>query len=210
MNNNLVVTGNINSTIIDSAPFVVSSNVIVANLYCERANIADNAGTFLQNVLYDSGYIVSPQGFDVSSISGDYDHLKVFLHARSERNSAQDNINCVLNNDTTSGNYSRLRFSYAATNTNTDGTGTSLGQIPGTTATANVFADVELDLPYYTSNRNKKIFSRGDEGTPMRVNLQINRWNNTSVINRLTFSSDTTSNFSAGSRLQIIGMKNNL
>lgn len=160
------------------------------------------------------GELTTDGNFDVSSISQDYDHLKIYLRARSSVNAAEDGTRIYFNNDATDGNYSRVYHGtvnatiYSGKADNPD-----FGSTTGATSTANDFGFTEITIINYTDSTKVKTAKcsstwRNDASTQAVFNSAIN-WESTSAINRITIQPDgyATQKFVAGSWLQIIGIK---
>ena len=165
--------------------------------------------------LYDSTLGADAASFDVSSISSSYDHLLVILQGRSTGAFNTVSVACRFNNDS-GGNYdSQLDYGNNATPTasaTVAQTSAQIGDVPGSTATANHAGALELTIPNYTGTTfQKQGLARSgwieatSAGGAFAMDAMMN-WRSTAAIDRITIF-PTSGNFLAGSRLTIYGIK---
>jgi len=191
---------------LSSGSFIDSGSTIAPS------NKIFSTGDIRQVELYRS--TLSGSGnFDVSSISQAYDHLVIYLVARSSVEAENDRIRIFLNNDTTATNYR-----YVTLNTKTgaaaargSGDEPDLYYVPAATSTDdNGYLNI-VDIPLYASDKRKQIFSRMGMSnlTYEWVAITTVGWESTAAINRITIQPDgyPTDAFAIGSFLQIIGVK---
>lgn len=115
------------------------------------------ANTFkkIQTVTVGSGGAAS---IDFTSIPQTYTDLKIVLSARTNRANATDEANLTFNNNTSSSYSWRMVYGDGTSVASPSGSSTTsiAGiQIPGGNATANIFGNVEIYIPNYTSANNK-------------------------------------------------------
>lgn len=152
--------------------------------------------------------------FDVSSISGSYNDLILVLIVRGSRSSGTDTLLIRLNNDS-GANYVRQELhgsgSTASATQSASSTAADSILIPGSTATASLFAFVEATLHGYASTTWKKSI---EWRTFTAVDLasgsyQIQHggvlWNNTAAVTRVQALGNVTANLVTGSQLRIYG-----
>lgn len=151
---------------------------------------------------------------DISSISGSYRHLKLYLQTRSST-SGTKSIGLKFNNDG-GANYNSVRYSG---NYNNDlgvaevigGTSILIGYMPGSDTTAGLATSMELSIPNYSgATFSKSIISlTGPIFATSSANIwaQILHgwWSNTGAINRITLT-PSANNFAAGTILSIYGL----
>lgn len=164
---------------------------------------------FTRQVLFDNT-LVSDGTWD-EPISQDYDHLEIILLGRTNRADIADTVNVYLNNDTTNTNYFQANHVGGATHSVAVGADPYLGNVPGNTARANTFGQIYALISNYTDTAKEKIlraestFRYGE--SLARLHERGVAWENTAAINRIAIAPHVGTNFKAGSRLQIIGIK---
>lgn len=149
----------------------------------------------------------------ISDIPATYDHLKIVFNARTDR-SAQtfDTIAMSFNNDTTDANYLRT-YSYidtvnvAAVNEAAD------RQIGMATAASSVTGDMAVNeiiiLDYASTSIQKTVkneCSMRFDASILDYRAFVLNWENTSAISRIDITSQTSSNFTAGTRIDVYGV----
>lgn len=161
------------------------------------------------------GELTTDGNFDVSSISQDYDHLKIIARLRSSVSADYDPCHLYLNNDTTAGNYKMTRFLNAdALYAGIEDNATIIYSATAANSTANSFAFAEFFIPNYSSTSylhhvmGKVITYRGSyfECFYAGYTWEASGGN---AISRITIQPDgyATDKFVSGSFLQIIGIK---
>jgi hypothetical protein len=150
--------------------------------------------------------------FDVQNIPATHDHLFIYLLSRGTVVATTDNLNIILNNDTTAANYRRA---YHQVNNAVHAVGQDdaiLGAgVPAGSSPANYFGMCEIRLWYYTVAQNKMYdaISNGRMSTTISLtSIQVGQWENTAAVDRVTIQTDNdpTDLLLAGSRLQIWGI----
>ena len=153
--------------------------------------------------------------FDVTSISGNYKHLKLIFQLRGTTAAGTVALNMRFNNDS-GANYYRERFDVAAGSTASDAdSGTTsfvdAASIAASTATANKATSGEILIPNYATTTFFKEYvlamhtssSNVDGGQLLR--FSGGTWNSTAAITRVTIF-PASDNLLAGSRLTIYGL----
>lgn len=153
--------------------------------------------------------------FDATSISGAYNDLIVVLVARDSTASGTTTPVVTVNNDT-GANYYNERFTVNST-TAVSGAesagGTALGciRLSGSSATANLFASVEIVIPGYASTtwtktlHTRSAYASALSAGGMNIMQAAAFWNSTAAINRITITGSAGANLATGSMLRIYG-----
>lgn len=167
-------------------------------------------GTVIIDKLYDDELSGSGTGWDVSSIDQTYDHLHVLVHGASPTAGETHNTYAYLNNDLTDSNY-RHDFVYggAAGSGGLGGAAPYIGALPGTNATESA-AIFDLWIYNYTKTGLGYRMAMVNNGSYQGTTFGYRRdgWFirlSTAAVNRIQIY--CASNFKAGSRMQIFGMK---
>ncbi len=141
-------------------------------------------------------------------ISSDYRNCKITVYARTSEVAAKSGLDIQLNSDTTASNYDSQGL---------DGDGTTLTaaqrtsdrtlyEIPGASATANVFGGGSTTLfEYAKTDRHKHLLSTGAAADDV-VELNSMRWKDTSAVTQVVLSVSGGSNFVAGSLFVVEGV----
>ncbi len=142
-----------------------------------------------------------------------YKHLQIRATARSSRADTADQHSIRLNGDTGS-NYA-WHYMESRTGTSTVGSDAGASQtdifgswLPAASATSNAFGAFVLDIldPYSTS-KNKTIRMLNGAQTFNVISLGSGFRNNTESLTSVTIGSRLSSNYVAGSRFSIYGLK---
>ena len=163
------------------------------------------------------GTATSEVVFDFSSLASAYKHLQIRTVARTNR--AGDDLESIalrLNTDT-SANYAwhalvgRGDTSPATviSENATSQTSMRIGLVTGSTATANAFSPLVIDvLDSYATTKNKtvRILSGVTANSP-RVYLSSGLWINTASVTSATLLTLNGGSFIAGSRFSLYGIK---
>ena len=176
------------------------------------ANLIPEAGTPVETVLSDTT-LSSDGTFDISSISGAYTHLKLYLHLRSDYatgSPVEDGFLLTLNNDTTGSNYLYSgHYAGSAGHGAEGGNNRKVGFIPANSSPANHFANYQVLIPLYAGGHFKNVISWGNSSESASVNFVCQfsyNWFSTSAVTRVTVAPQNGANFKSGSRLTIIGV----
>jgi hypothetical protein len=149
----------------------------------------------------------------LGTYSSTYKHLQIRATARSSRADTADQHSIRLNGDTGS-NYA-WHYMESRTGTSTvgsDGAGSQTdifgSWLPAASATSNAFGAFVLDIldPYSTS-KNKTIRMLNGAQTFNVISLGSGFRNNTESLTSITIGSRLSSNYVAGSRFSIYGIK---
>jgi hypothetical protein len=175
-----------------------------------------NGGMILIEEKLLTGTVAS---FDFTSIPQTYRHLKIMLHARSNRaTTVKDLLYININGDT--GN----NYDYRYINTILDADTVLVaslqaqaiilgGYIPDANATAGMAGSAEILIPNYTGTTFRKNiisksfseFAQSDPNSDLFLGEIMGHWRNTSAINQITLSLYDGS-FIAGSIASLYGM----
>lgn len=153
---------------------------------------------------------------DFTSIPSTYKHLQIRGLIRSDRSSSSvEGFNYQLNGITTSNYYYHRLYgdgsAASADNAGALGTGNSLGQIPASTANANVFGTFVLDiLDYQNTNKYKTTrsllgFDNNGSGSIWLASGLYSA--NTNAITSISFYGSSSQNFAQYSTLALYGIK---
>jgi hypothetical protein len=162
-----------------------------------------------REVLFDE--TLSIDGTWDESISQDYDHLEIMLLGRTDKAGTNDTAKVYFNDDTTDANYLQANHVGGDTHSVTVNAHPYLGNLPGDTARANNFGHIYALILNYTDTAKEKI-ARAEgayryDGSSARLNERGVAWENTAAINRIAIVPHGGTDFKAGSRLQIIGIR---
>ena len=164
------------------------------------------SGDQVRTVLYENT-LGSAGTWDVSGISGSYDDLEIEIFGRDTNGATLGGVQIFFNNDTTAGNYAGVRH-YMVTGT---GIGASsedveIGFIDGGSTNSNAFSRVEVRIPAYAGATWKTVAADSYAPTLGALAKHTTAWKNTAAITRVAFTTRGT-NFAAGSRIRIVGVK---
>lgn len=161
-----------------------------------------------QTVLYEDE-LASAGAIDVTGLDGGYKDLMIRLSLRSDAAVTEDYIFMYFNNDTASGNYHSTYHYGGESHYTARQAGASLGFTAGGSSESNTFTMYELIIHDYASTAKRKVVTglmASYEASAVAYIQQCSiLWKDTSAINRITLS--LASNFAAGSRITIIGIK---
>lgn len=152
---------------------------------------------------------------DFQSIPSHYGHLRLVLYVRSTEAAAGTTLLVRFNGDTGSNYDSQKLTGSAATAAavETFGGTAALGpKIPGSTAGANLFAGVIIDIPDYANTVNNKSCSlrsshkSGTATTNLEVWRQAGFWRSNNAITQVTIVNSAGSNLASGSRATLYGL----
>jgi hypothetical protein len=140
----------------------------------------------------------SASSYDVTSISASYDHLHLFVSARTDHSAIFDDHFITINGDTAS-NYSTTAL-YTVSGTvysNRNGGATKMENFAlcGSPVTAGIFSTMELWIPNYAGTTGfKQVIAQcameNDSSTDAewKVNLTSGVWDDTSAIDQITLT----------------------
>jgi hypothetical protein len=138
-----------------------------------------------------------------------YTDLKVVISARSDRNFTNDSLGLKPNNSTSNRSGRILQGSGAAASSTTTTGEIVYAALTGNTSTANVFSNIEIYCPNYTSSNFKSFSADGVmENNTALSDLSINAWlwSDVSPITSLVFYPIVGSNFIANSEFCLYGL----
>jgi len=180
---------------------------------------SDVDGLQAHGTFYIDGTILSDAAAVVtfSSISSDYDTLKLVINCRGDYSTIITSFNMRFNNDSTSGNYNDIRLKgvkdAADVGGNTTQTSFYVSTMPGLNAIANSCAACEILIPSYSKttffkNYISKYGSIGHASdlTYFATGQHYGMWESTNAINRIDLL-PAAGNFIAGSSFVVYGIK---
>lgn len=150
---------------------------------------------------------------NINGIPPQYEHLLISFYARTGQAFALTAVEVTFNGDT-GANYDEQRIIASGGSVSA---GTAVGQtviavhVPGSTATANVYAAAQmLVIGYAQTTTHKAICTQTGAAEPTLdiTRYYASRWRNTAAINRVRFAGGGASNLIAGSRFTIYGLVN--
>lgn len=147
----------------------------------------------------------------VDSIPSGYRALKIIAWLRGTQAATSIWCNGLLNDDS-GANYDLMQLaalsSTVSATTQNAASSFSVGTIPAASATAGMFAQVEITIAEYAGSARKvlKIDNVATYGTSNETILNINScaWRSTAAITKVTFI--TAANFLAGSKMAVYGI----
>lgn len=147
----------------------------------------------------------------LSSIPSTYTDLKILISARDGTYAAAMATGYMTFNGTSTNYNSRLLTNNAGTIGGNNGVSSNfyIGNIPGNTALASTFSNVEVYIANYASSNNKTLslncVPENNSGTVFQSML-AGVWSNSAAVSSVTFTSD--GNYAAGSTFYLYGIKN--
>jgi len=164
------------------------------------------SGDQVRTVLYENT-LGGSGTWDVSGISGSYDDLEIEIFGRDTNGATLGGVQIYLNNDTTVGNYAGARWYYTlALNTNGSSEDVEIGFIDGGSTNSNSFSRVSVRIPAYAGGTWKTVAADSYAPTLGAIAKHTTAWHNTAAVTRVAFTTRGT-NFAAGSKIRIIGVK---
>jgi hypothetical protein len=153
---------------------------------------------------------------NLDKYAGEYTHLQIRAVGRTDRAGLDRDICIIRFNGDSGNNYQNhsLVGTGSSVISSTGGTISSIemtGYTTAATATSGRYSTYIIDIidSYKAKNKVVRIFSNGQErsGESGGPNLASGLWRNTSAITSMTFSSGTGSNWIAGSRFSLYGIR---
>lgn len=173
--------------------------------------VSVTTGTFyVEEVLYDMTLGSATGSFIIPGISQEYDHLKIIASLRTDLSAAAEICWIYFNNDTTAANY-RFAQHYAGSAHN-DGEGDEpyFIAVPAANAPADEWSSIQSIInDYADTSKHKSINIEAGERQSPTIEYERNHvvwWENTNAISQIEIAADAA-DFLAGSRLQVIGVK---
>lgn len=162
-------------------------------------------------VLASSASSVSFTGLGAYS---DYKHLQIRATIRTDRGSISDNIRIRLNGVSTNSYANHSLFgegNSVSSEANSSATGMRDNMIPANSSTSGIFSGHVFDLlDAFDSSKNStgRILSGlGDATSTRGIALSSGLFDNTAAISSIEYTSITSSNFVAGCRFSLYGIK---
>ena len=149
-----------------------------------------------------------------SSIPQTYTDLLLKISPRTTNTSFGETIRIRPNNSTANGSATILRGFSTGTSSYTYSNVLATNNSLGDTATASIFASIDVYIPNYTSSNYKSFSSDAvseiNNATNGRQDIIASLWSNTAAITSLVFDNDAGSPFSftANSTFYLYGIKN--
>lgn len=171
-------------------------------------------GTFeTRTILYENTTTGSatPE-WEIANIDQSYTHLEINIWGRTDRADTEDVVVCYLNDDQTDSNY---RMGDAVGGSSAWAVFASdrawVGLLTAATADANRFGTVHVRIPFYTQSDNGHLLKgQGGvrrDGDVANVHEFIMHWETLAAITQLNVQPAFGSNFTAGSRIEVIGIR---
>jgi hypothetical protein len=151
--------------------------------------------------------------FDTSSLGSTYKHLQIRAVIRVSSGSGNNQDVQVRLNADSGANYAihgLFGNGSSVASYGVDGrTSVEIGTFPTSNFTANVFGLAVIDfLDFYSATKNTTIRSFSGFAGGNQVSLRSGLWNNTASVTSILLSENgTSSNFVAGSRFSLYGIK---
>ncbi len=171
-----------------------------------------SSGAMVQ--LFDSTLAATAATFDITSISGAYNHLKILAQLRTNQATTDDYAKCTFNNDS-GNNYDGNAFYTVDTTLSLSGAESGIAfwriaNVVGANGTAGDFTVIDCAIPNYkgTTARKQAVsrwFSRAASNRAIMGNSGGN-WRDTSAITRITITAGGGSSFIIGSRVMLYGI----
>jgi hypothetical protein len=169
-----------------------------------------NTYTLISSVTVGAG---GASSIAFSSIPATYTDFKLVLSARTNRSATNNNCFITLNGSSAT-NYSDryLQGSGSAASSASDSAAVSayIGGVPGSTATASTFSNIEIYIPNYAGSSSKSFNVDAvaeDNATAAISNLVAGLWSLTSAITSISIDAATFS-FVQYSTAYLYGIKN--
>jgi hypothetical protein len=149
----------------------------------------------------------------LDTLAAGYQHLQIRMTARSTRNATSSDFDFRFNGDSgTNYTWHYMRGSGSAMESaGTGGLDSVRGYqtLTGATNTSGSFAATVIDIldPFETTKNTTIRFFTGFTGSLNRVLLESGVWLNTDAVTSITLDEYYGSNFAAGSRFTLIGLK---
>lgn len=164
------------------------------------------SGDQVRTVLYENT-LGGSGTWDVSGISGSYDDLEIEIFGRDTNGATLGGVQIVLNNDTTTGNYAGVRhYMTAGGGIGATTEDVEIGFIDGGSTNSNAFSHVEVRIPAYAGATWKTVAADSYAPTLGAIAKHVTAWKNTAAVTRVAFTTRGT-NFAAGSKIRIVGIK---
>ena len=166
----------------------------------------------VMRLIYDTTLTGTAATFDVTNISQDFKHLKIFVAGQSDQAVNLSGITMRLNNDS-GANYSyqdnQISNATVTTATTAGATAATVGVTIGTTpANTNIMGALEITIFNYTGSKHKSWMSDGGVATGTAASTEwrsdVGIWASTAAVNQVTVR--TPGNWIAGSRFTLYGI----
>ena len=141
------------------------------------------------------------------TIPAGYRDVVLKVEARTDEAAALSDLDIQLNTDTTAANYDgqRLDGNGSSATATPQANDRTLYQIPGGSATANVFAGGQTTIFEYTSAHHKHLLSIAGAAEDI-VELDSMRWGSTEAVSQIVLTVANGDNFLAGSIFTVEGI----
>lgn len=145
-----------------------------------------------------------------SGVPSTYTDLRLEISARSAASSLTSDVKVRFNGATTDALHTAgwLRGTGSAASTSASSFGL-LGLCPGATASANTFASMSVDIPFYSGSRLKRysaFAASEDAATTAYLYLTAGAWDSTAAITSISILIDGGSSFLSGSSFYLYGI----
>lgn len=165
------------------------------------------------HLIYETTLGSSASSISVSSIPNTFTHLLVRAQLQSDLVTVtEDDIKITINSDTTETNYRivRTRLNWGAGVALVGNANRTVGEVPAAGNDGDDFGFVEIKYPFYANSERKyyqSVTGSINETSDGYTNNGVGHWFSTSAITSLEVFPVSGSNFVAGSRFEVIGIK---
>jgi hypothetical protein len=167
-----------------------------------------NTMTLISSVTVGSGGAAS---IDFTSIPSTYTDLLLKVSVRTSRAVVGSTLGVKFNGSSSSYSAKILEGSGAAASSFSSTSYVYGGTVPGSSATASTFGNLEIYIPNYAGSTNKSASSDAvmeNNATTSYNDLAASLWSNTAAINQITLAEDTAATIVQYSTAYLYGVNN--
>ena len=161
-----------------------------------------------KTVLGSSQSTVSFTG--LGSYSSDYNDLLIKVSARGSGSGSRQNLNITFNSNTSNYNWLGL-YGYSSTVGTNSSTNRFVGNIPNSGNTSNLFSNLDIYIPNFSSSINKTVstdYTVENSSTDNFMGFDATLWSNTAAITQIDLQIHSSGDFVSGSSFYLYGIKN--
>jgi len=148
---------------------------------------------------------------DFTSIPSTYTDLVVKVSVRTNRAVIGSTLGVKFNGSSTGYTAKAIEGSGSAASSFSSTSYVLGGTVPGSSATASTFGNLEIYIPNYAGSNYKSVSSdavQENNATQAYSDLAASLWSNTAAINQITLAEDTAATIVQYSSIYIYGVKN--